>query len=1048
MGFSVTKKQIRTLCGSYSYDRGESDYRAGKVEWTGSDPERGRYAATVRGSRAGDRYRVSIGTDAGGDVQADCECLDPRLSARYCRHIAAVLLALCDKRENDTFGLEQLAAASSTRDGVGEAGAVSPSKDVSDDALAGGLLDLFAVRSPRPRRTSSLFDAREPLLAEFKLVVVAYGRRKHLLGVEMKIGARRAYSVPRIREFLARADNRESCAVSRHFTYDPVLHRFEEANDAVIRFLADLYRNEKIYRETSGAPFSVYSAPPGGDGYIPIPPSSWDGLYEKLVAAPDVRLEYDGTSYESLQPSDEPLPLSFDFGAEADGRYRLDVHGTEKLAVLEDYGVVLSEGKLHRLKPDQAERLAGLIKLLDDAGGSAVRIASAQMEPFLARVVPGLMKLGEVRLSPAVTERVVHVPLNARLYLDRVRDRLLAGLEFQYGEVILNPLEDRERELGAGRILVRDGDKEARIQELIERGGFVRTESGYYLEEEESQYDFLHHIVPLLEPLLKVYATTAVKARLYVGNPPPKIRVDVNERTDWMSCRFELDGFPPNEIRALIEAIADKRRYYRLASGALLPLETPDFEALNRFIVTMKVEKGEWGDGAEARIPVARALRLLDEDQRHPAIKLGQSVRKMLENVRNPDLLDFQVPESLAPVLRDYQKFGYQWLKTLALYRFGGILADDMGLGKTVQSIAYLVSVLPDIRREGTPALIVCPASLTYNWLGELARFAPEVRAVVADGSKLERTRSLKRLSDVDAVIVSYPLLRMDAEEYARLPFHTVFLDEAQTFKNYATQTAQAVKAIQARHRFALTGTPVENSLEELWSIFDAVFPELFRDRRTFGELTRETIAKRVRPFLLRRLKTDVLGELPEKIETNRTSELLPEQKKLYLAYLAKLRKQSLKHLDEGGFGRSRIRILAGLTRLRQLCCHPGLFVEGYEGGSAKFDQLMELLEECRDNGRRVLVFSQFTEMLGLIAKELGFRGLPYFYLDGQTPSAERVSLCERFNDGERDAFLISLKAGGTGLNLTGADTVILYDLWWNPAVERQAGSARKTSSK
>jgi SNF2 family DNA or RNA helicase len=264
-------------------------------------------------------------------------------------------------------------------------------------------------------------------------------------------------------------------------------------------------------------------------------------------------------------------------------------------------------------------------------------------------------------------------------------------------------------------------------------------------------------------------------------------------------------------------------------------------------------------------------------------------------------------------------------------------------------------------------------------------------------------------------------------------------LDEAQNFKNHTTQTAHAVKALQAKHKFALTGTPIENSLEELWSIFDAVFPALFRDRQTFNDLSRENIANRIKPFLLRRLKTDVLSELPEKIESVQTSELLSDQKNLYAAYLAQLQQETLKHLNEDSFQQNKIRILAGLTRLRQLCCHPSLFIEDYQGRSAKFDQLFEIIDECLSSGKRMLIFSQFTQMLSLIGRELGYSGIPYFYLDGSIPSSERIDLCDRFNEGEHDIFLISLKAGGTGLNLTGADTVILYDLWWNPAVEQQA---------
>lgn len=247
------------------------------------------------------------------------------------------------------------------------------------------------------------------------------------------------------------------------------------------------------------------------------------------------------------------------------------------------------------------------------------------------------------------------------------------------------------------------------------------------------------------------------------------------------------------------------------------------------------------------------------------------------------------------------------------------------------------------------------------------------------------------------------------------------------------------MKELNARHRFALTGTPIENSLDELWSIFHVVFPALLPDRSQFAELRNADIAKRVRPFLLRRTKAEVLGEVPQKIERIEHSELHEEQKKLYTAYLAELRHEALKHLRDNSMRKNRIRILAGLTRLRQLCCHPSLFVEDYKGGSAKFEQLLEILEEARLTGRRVLVFSQFTGMLNLIGQSLLRSGRSYFYLDGSTPPKERVELCDRFNEGEEDLFLISLKAGGTGLNLTGADTVILYDLWWNPAVEQQA---------
>jgi SNF2 family DNA or RNA helicase len=430
---------------------------------------------------------------------------------------------------------------------------------------------------------------------------------------------------------------------------------------------------------------------------------------------------------------------------------------------------------------------------------------------------------------------------------------------------------------------------------------------------------------------------------------------------------------------------------------------------------------------------------MLDTVDYQPTFEYEETFRQFLDNFYHPEKLDFEVPTTLAPILRDYQTKGYKWLKSLANHGFGGILADDMGLGKTLQSIAFIVSELEVIRKNKKPVLIVSPSSLTYNWLSELLKFSPEIQAVVVDGTKEERQRLQKEVKNLDVVITSYPLLRRDIKWFDHQSFHTVFFDEAQAFKNPLTQTARAVKRIKADNRFALTGTPIENSLEELWSIFHVVFPELFLGLKEFSTLTGEKVARRIRPFLLRRLKEDVLTELPEKMESIESTELFPDQKKLYAAYLAKLRHDTLKHLDKNTLRRNRIKILAGLTRLRQICCHPALFVDGYKGRSAKFEQLLRIIEEARLSGRRVLIFSQFTKMLGLIGKELTELGLPFFYLDGHTPPEERVDICQRFNEGERDYFLISLKAGGTGLNLTGADTVILYDLWWNPAVEEQA---------
>ncbi|MFC5703919.1 SNF2 helicase associated domain-containing protein [Cohnella faecalis] len=1018
MGSQLTKQTIKTLCDRLSYERGEEYFRAGKVTFTNVAPGLGIYEASVKGNGV---YDVRIEFDSNGNVEAECSCPSLASYNKYCSHIAAALLHI-QSIEPD-IGRKSVSGAAETD---------------NDAALVSAMLGLFGDKTLRPPSgTRALFDTREPLDVEFTCKPVAYGYCKFMLGIELKVGPKRLFAVQKLRDFLERVDRGETYVFSKSFAYDPMRHSFQSDNDAVLRQLISIYRNEKLYRDTSDAA-TAQAFGISGERMLLVPPSAWSALHPRLAAAPAVKLEQDDRTYDGFRLSDEPLPIRFAFDREKDDAYLLDVQGLDGITVMDAYGVVLFEGNLLKLKPESCQRLSELKQTLDSTRKHRIRISRNQIEPFMEKVIPGLKKLGSVHIAQSVSDRIVHTPLQARLYLDRVRDRLVAGLEFQYGDLIVNPLEENDRRRGTDHIVMRDGEREGQILELMEQSSFAKTEAGYFMEDEEAEYEFLYRVVPELEKLLRVYATSAVKTRLHIGNSPPKVTVDADERTDWLDVRFDIEGIPESEIKNVLQSLEEKRNYHRLPNGALLPLETAEFQEMIAFMNEVGIRQLD-AIGNAFRLPALRGLRLLDSKLEGHAVKFGKSFRRLLENMRNPDNFDFSVPIRLVSVLRDYQKFGFQWMKTLAHYRFGGILADDMGLGKTLQSIAFLVSVLPEIRKEKVPALIVAPASLVYNWRNELKKFAPEIRAVIADGTKEARNKALNHSSRTDVIITSYPLLRRDIEWYATRPFHTLILDEAQTFKNYATQTAQAVKTVEARYRFALSGTPIENRLEELWSIFDAVFPELFPGRREFGELSREAVSRRARPFLLRRLKTDVLKELPEKIETLQASELLPDQKKLYAAYLAKLRKEALKHLDTESFGKVRIKMLAGITRLRQLCCHPALFVEDYEGGSAKFEQLLELVEECRSAGRRALVFSQFTEMLDLIGRELVSRGVPYFYLDGHTPAAERVNLCDRFNDGERELFLLSLKAGGTGLNLTGADTVILYDLWWNPAVEQQA---------
>lgn len=1062
MSFPLTIRVIKLLCGRETCNEGEALLQDDKVLLTSYNPEVNVYKATVRD---GIGYEVYVEIDQDGDVKADCDCPSHATSDYFCAHIAAVLLHIHELRHDgaaaaNSTGSEGYASSgartsggTSTTGWTGRAGELQLRHGTmgtqrqgrqglvsSQTRLANAVLGLFSERPPRSTAAAPYLEHRTLVEVEFLLRPFPTGSRTYMLALELKLGTQRMYIVQKLRAFLEAVEHRQPFPFSKSYTYDPAVNCFRTEDDDILQQLVAIYHHELWYKQTSqGNGHQGRSI--SGERMLLIPPSFWKTLRPLLNRSSAVRLEQDGTLHSGIQVVEDAELLEFRFD-QAQGQveeYALQIERLDDILLLEPYGAALYEGKMIPLSPDSCRRLSELKQLLDTSRQREIRIQPEQMESFMEKVIPGLRKLGSVTVAPAVADRIVRHPLRAKLYLDRIRQRLLASLEFTYGDIVLNPLEESSTGHGGrGYILMRDGDQEQQIISLMEHSAFARTDSGYFMEDEAAEYDFLYHTVPQLEQLLDIYATSAVKERLYQGPAPIKITVDVDERTDWLELRFQVDRMDEAAIRELLQSLELRRKYYRLPEGALMPLDTEEFREIVRLMNEAGVTHTQL-EGGSIRVPVARAFQLTELLERGTVVQSGQALRQFMEDMGHPEMLRAALPDKMESVLREYQKYGFQWMKTLARYRFGGILADDMGLGKTLQSIAYIVSSLPEIRERRQPALVLAPASLIYNWANELRKFAPELRAMIIDGERSERTGSLETWSEQDVVITSYPLLRKDKELYGGMVFHTMILDEAQAIKNHTSQTAQAVREIVARQKFALTGTPIENALEELWSIFHVVFPELLQGKQDFQALSREQVAKRIRPFVLRRLKRDVLTELPEKMEYLQVSELLPEQKRLYAAFLAKLRQDTLKHLDDNTIHKHRIRILAGLTRLRQICCHPALCVEGYTGSSAKLEQLLEIVEECRSSGRRMLIFSQFTQMLDLIRREFTQLGVQYFYLDGQTPPRERVELCAEFNEGSRDAFLISLKAGGTGLNLTGADTVILFDLWWNPAVEQQA---------
>ncbi|MGV3486969.1 MAG: DEAD/DEAH box helicase, partial [Tuberibacillus sp.] len=889
--------------------------------------------------------------------------------------------------------------------------------------LANDFMTLFKrEKKRRPIAFQSRFETRERVELDISCHILKVPNNRLVLALELFFNHQRIHDV---QGFLKAVQSDTPHSVTPDLVFDLEKHCFHESS---AHLLETLIVSEKDSNEwtLAGAEHSYYL----------VSPFLWDELLPILIKMRSVCFIFDGRKKQGIPLSDELLPVHFHFNKTKNGQFLLTIKGLDQVEVLDDYHLVFYDAKLKPMVAQDAERLKTLQQMLLQSHQQLILFSENQGGFLKDKVIPSLRRVGYVTGIESFSFIYKQPTLKAKLFLDRIGHRLLAGLEFHYDEHVINPLEDKHAAIAS--FIERDLKKENDILRLMKESRFTETDSGFYLHNTELEYHFLVNILPELQQLAEVYATTAVRNRIIKDGFRPQIRVRVKkERTNWLEFQFKMDGISNDDIRDILQALEEKRTYYRLPNDTLLSLESKSFDEVRRLLLNPAVNREDLLSGMN--MSLTSGIQLLSDVDTETVFDFDESFEDIFSKLKNPRLSRFDVPNELEPILRPYQAEGFQWLKTLARYGFGGVLADDMGLGKTIQSIAYIVSELDNVRQTKRRMFIVCPSSLTYNWLYEIQHFAPSINVQIIDGSRKRRRSLLQSLEDTDVVLTSYSLLRSDIDRYEKEKFHTIFFDEAQSFKNPLSQTARAVKRLQADHRFALTGTPLENALEDLWAIFHVVFPELFSGINGFSTLTRANISKRIRPFMLRRMKKDVLEELPNKRAMTDGVELLPEQKKLYAAYLAKLRHDTLKHLDKETMNKNRIRILAGLTRLRQICSHPGLFIDGYKGGSSKFNYLMTLLDQAEHSGRRVLIFSQFTKMLAIIRRALMERDTPFFYLDGETPSEKRVELCDRFNHGERDVFLISLKAGGTGLNLTGADTVILYDSWWNPAVEEQA---------
>lgn len=739
-----------------------------------------------------------------------------------------------------------------------------------------------------------------------------------------------------------------------------------------------------------------------------------------------IKFNYDSFEFEA-QVLERDLPLTFTLKIK-NQHFVLTTHKQFPVSLNDNNDVYLFNWKLYLPSKNQVERYILLSEKLKQNGEILYKMSIEnynKLTSFLSSIS------SNVNISEEIKGFAANF-IKPEFHIYGVEDSIYCDIKITYGNEKINILTDDKSK----DIITRDYKKEGKILMELEKYRFIkRNEKLLFIGGDEELFDILSKSENNLHSLgnvtfgkgfkhREVYDFTSIEARL-------------QEEDGYYNFSYGIKDIENRELNSILTSFKEDNRFYKTKNNNFLDFEDDGvkgfFNLIDALNTSERIESGL------IQIDKNKGIYLKEKIKSNNLqfIK-GTEVLKDIENtLMTINTMDIKVPVNLKATLREYQIEGFKWLKSLSALGFGGILADEMGLGKTIETIAFLLSVA----KENKKTIIISPTSLIYNWKAELEKFAPSLKIAIIHGEKSERLKLINNFKDYDVILTTYGTLRMDIQQYEDIIFDYCIIDEAQNIKNYLAQNTKVIKEVKAKVRFALTGTPIENNLTELWSIFDFIMPDYLYSKEVFetkfiikreGDL--EELKLLIKPFLLRRTKNEVMKELPDKIEKKFIVEMTVAQKAVYKAYIKTVRNK-MKNNSEG-----RIEVFSYLTKLRQICLDPSLVMDEYKGGSGKLKVATELIERQINSGGKVLLFSQFTSALKKIGDNLNEKGISYFYLDGKTKPKDRIKLVDEFNgSNDTKVFLISLKAGGTGLNLTSANLVIHFDPWWNPAVEHQA---------
>ncbi|MDE6386927.1 MAG: SNF2 helicase associated domain-containing protein [Lachnospiraceae bacterium] len=1042
----LNKQIINEITGATIYTRGFELFRQNKVLTFQSkeQDEEIIMKAVVQGSGK-KKYKVELVYNTFYEELSECFCDCPAFYNYdgICKHCAAVLLECENRLDVQQSIFDYIEEPGSVGQKRRLSGYIAPkdgrflpkSRSKETTPVIKDLLRRQRVKSTLPLMQDTPYE-KISLEPHFKC-------SENSAAVEFKIGMDTRYVLKNVFEF---AENIESCAeysYGKKLKFVHTISAFEPLSQKIVKFILDwIWENGSRYIE-----YDYYSYTPTLPKLRQLPLNGTD-LEELLSILKDspVLIDVNGLGENIWYQTDRRLIRRMRITGKREG---IEVKSESLTAFFSTHFVfTLQDGLIYRESRETLSPIQDFLSCLPELPGTTFYVDRSDIPMFCRELLPLLEKHYECeRVNFSEADYGVE-PVSFEIYLDAPqKDFITCKVYAIYGERKFEVYKKDEERTG------RDAVKEIQVGNTVASYCNAYDEKEYAMViagDEDKIYDLLTAGIPRLQALGDVYVSDALKKIRVVYSG--KVEVGVSLSEDLLELTMHTTELSKEELIEILSKYDKKKKYFRLKSGSFIQTEDEGIQTLLNLRNNLNLTDIQLRQET-VTLPKYRALYLDNELQEAQDVSTlrNEAFQELVRNMKTADENDFEAPASLESTLRPYQIAGFTWLKTLYHNGFGGILADDMGLGKTLQTIAFLLSEYLEAKfTDNRRVLIVTPASLVFNWKNEFSLFAPSLPVKMVTGSADERREFIRGAQSRDILVTSYELLKRDLDAYEGIPFFCQIIDEAQYIKNHNTQAAKAVKAIESKCRFALTGTPIENRLSELWSIFDYLMPGLLYRYQRFrteieipvvqnqDEAAMNKLQKMVRPFILRRLKKDVLTDLPDKLEKCMYANMEGEQQKLYYAHVQRIRMMLDKQSDEE-FKTAKIQILSELTKLRQLCCDPALIYEKYDSPSAKSAMCIDLIKNAVSGGHKVLLFSQFTSMLENLQVKLREEGISYYVLTGATPKEQRLNLVESFNRDETNVFCISLKAGGTGLNLTSADIVIHFDPWWNLAVQNQA---------